>query len=159
MSVLGLGRVSRNSAWLLLGQVAGIAISFAFTLFAARILGASGFGQYAFALTLTSFLTLATSLGLDVLLVRTLARDFSQASKEFTAALRVELGRLPVDQRRAFELGVLHRRPYAEISELTGWSVSKVKVNVYRARKKLITALNEHQPFTIVEGNSEGKKA
>ncbi len=87
MSIVSLSRASRNSSWMLLGQVAAVAASFVFTLYAARILGAHGFGQYAFALTLTSFLTLAASLGLDVLLIRSLARDFTRAGTELGAAI------------------------------------------------------------------------
>lgn len=82
-----LGQASRNSTWLLLGQAAGVLLATAFAVPAARMLGAHEFGQYAYASTLTSFLTLAASLGIDVLLVRNLARDFTRRAEEFGGAI------------------------------------------------------------------------
>jgi RNA polymerase sigma-70 factor (ECF subfamily) len=61
-------------------------------------------------------------------------------------ALERELGRLPAEQREAFTLGALERWPYAEIAARKGWSLSKVKINVYRARKTLMRRLGEHAP-------------
>ena len=52
---------------------------------------------------------------------------------------------LPTEQRTAFELGVFQRLLYSEIAESTGWSLAKVKVNVYRARQKLIAGLREYR--------------
>lgn len=89
MSRRNLGQASRNSAWLLLGQMAGVLVSAAFAVPAARLLGAHEFGQYAYASTLTSFLTLAASLGIDILLVRNLARDFSRGVEEFSSAVAI----------------------------------------------------------------------
>ena len=48
---------------------------------------------------------------------------------------------LPGSLRQAFELGAVQKLPYAEIAARTGWSLSLVKVNVYRARKRLIAGL------------------
>ena len=48
--------------------------------------------------------------------------------------------------RRAFELAVLEQRPYKEIAELTGWSLSSVKINIFRARKAAIQALGDELP-------------
>jgi RNA polymerase sigma-70 factor (ECF subfamily) len=48
--------------------------------------------------------------------------------------------------RRAFELGVLEGRPYAEVAELTGWSLSQVKINIFRARKRVVEELRDHLP-------------
>ena len=52
---------------------------------------------------------------------------------------------LPSEQRTAFELGVLQRLLYSEIARSTGWSLAKVKVNVFRARKKLIAGLHAYR--------------
>lgn len=61
---------------------------------------------------------------------------------------RVEelMTRLPKDHRIAFELGVLQKRPYAEIGAELGWSHSKVKIAVFRARKQLIEGLGDYLP-------------
>lgn len=66
------------------------------------------------------------------------------------SAFREELQRvlagLPEAHRRAFELGALEQRSYGEIAEITGWSLPQVKVNLYRARKRVIEELREHFP-------------
>lgn len=66
------------------------------------------------------------------------------------SAFREELQRVLADlsepQRRAFELGALEQRSYGEIAQITGWSLPQVKVNLYRARKRIIEELREHFP-------------
>jgi RNA polymerase sigma-70 factor (ECF subfamily) len=52
---------------------------------------------------------------------------------------------LPDDQRLAFEHGVIQRRPYAEIAEEQNWSVSKVKISIFRARKRLMVELRDYR--------------
>ncbi|MFH1145312.1 MAG: RNA polymerase sigma factor [Candidatus Eisenbacteria bacterium] len=61
--------------------------------------------------------------------------------RRLAARLEELLAALPSDLRRAFELGVIERQRYAEIARMTGWSLAKVKVSVYRARKHLILGL------------------
>lgn len=51
---------------------------------------------------------------------------------------------LPPAHRRAFELGVLDRLPYREIARQTGWTTSQVKINVHRARKRIVEELAEY---------------
>jgi RNA polymerase sigma-70 factor (ECF subfamily) len=65
---------------------------------------------------------------------------------ELKERLQELLLELPEQQKTAFKLGVLERRPYADIARLTGWSLAKVKVNVYRARKQLMAGLREFRP-------------
>jgi RNA polymerase sigma-70 factor (ECF subfamily) len=66
------------------------------------------------------------------------------------SAFRKELQRvlagLPEAHRRAFELGALEQRSYDEIAQTTGWSLPQVKVNLYRARKRVIEELRGHFP-------------
>lgn len=66
------------------------------------------------------------------------------------SAFREELQRvlagLSEPHRRAFELGALEQRSYGEIAQITGWSLPQVKVNLYRARKRVIDELREHFP-------------
>lgn len=65
---------------------------------------------------------------------------------EFDQALVGALDRLSADHRLAFELGVLEETPYAEIAAQQGWTLSRVKVNVHRARRKIIEALGDRIP-------------
>jgi RNA polymerase sigma-70 factor (ECF subfamily) len=59
------------------------------------------------------------------------------------------LATLTPDQAQAFRWAVLGRMPYAEIAAHTGWSPSKVKITVFRARKRVIAALSDLRPTTI----------
>ncbi len=69
------------------------------------------------------------------------APDGLAAERELRAHLETEIRALPAALRQAFELGAVQKLPYAEIAARTGWSLSLVKVNVYRARKRLIAGL------------------
>jgi RNA polymerase sigma-70 factor (ECF subfamily) len=64
----------------------------------------------------------------------------------FRKELRRVLAGLSEPHRRAFELGALEQRSYGEIAQITGWSLPQVKVNLYRARKRIIEELREHFP-------------
>jgi RNA polymerase sigma-70 factor, ECF subfamily len=80
--------------------------------------------------------------------------EADQRGQDLALALSRELDRLPGDQRRAFELGAIQRWPYAEIAAATGWSVNKVKIDVYRARKTLMAHLRDYSPSARIEGKS-----
>lgn len=67
--------------------------------------------------------------------------DDGVAHRELEDRLRRALDVLTGDQRVAFELGVLRKMPYAEIAQIHGWSVSKVKIDVFRARKRVLAEL------------------
>jgi len=64
----------------------------------------------------------------------------------FRRRLRDVLGELKESYRQAFELGVLQQRSYAEVASLTGWSLPQVKINVYRARRRVIQGLADYLP-------------
>lgn len=56
-------------------------------------------------------------------------------------ALARALSALPLSYRRAFELAVLEGRSYEEVARETGTTLAQVKVNIYRARRRLIDVL------------------
>jgi RNA polymerase sigma-70 factor (ECF subfamily) len=58
------------------------------------------------------------------------------------------LATLPDDHRVAFLLAVLERYTYAEIADRMGWSLARVKTNVYRARHAVLDALADRLPTT-----------
>jgi RNA polymerase sigma factor (sigma-70 family) len=58
-----------------------------------------------------------------------------------TEALSRALASLPPGHRRAFELAVLEGRSYEEVARETGTSLAQVKVNVHRARRRLVDVL------------------
>jgi RNA polymerase sigma-70 factor (ECF subfamily) len=51
------------------------------------------------------------------------------------------LRRLPERYALAFRLAAIEQRSYREIGESTGWSLDQVRVNVHRARRKMIEEL------------------
>lgn len=68
------------------------------------------------------------------------------ALARFKECLASALGRMSEDHRRAYALAIRDQRPYREIADLTGWSPSQVKINVYRARQRLIRELGDVLP-------------
>lgn len=51
------------------------------------------------------------------------------------------LAALPERYRRAFRLAAVEQRSYREIADLTGWTLDQVRINVHRARRRLIDEL------------------
>ena len=64
---------------------------------------------------------------------------------ELYAKIQELLTEVPDDQRIAFVGGVIERRPYTEIAQENDWTVSKVKICVFRARKHLMNELQEYR--------------
>ncbi len=77
------------------------------------------------------------------------AKAANPLAETVTAQLRAKVddlvAELPDDQRVAFERGVLGRVPYTEIAEEQDWTVAKVKICVYRARKHLMAGLQDYR--------------
>jgi O-antigen/teichoic acid export membrane protein len=61
--------------------VVGALLSFVLTVYIARILGDVTYGKYAFAIVYTGLFSILINLGMDVIIVREVARDKSKASK------------------------------------------------------------------------------
>ncbi len=61
--------------------------------------------------------------------------------------LRADISRvvlqMSADHRRAFELGIVAQHSYHEIATMTGWSLPQVKVNIYRARRRILDDLGK----------------
>jgi RNA polymerase sigma-70 factor, ECF subfamily len=74
--------------------------------------------------------------------------DAATEWSELSQRLRELMAGLPPDLHQAFELGVMQRRPYAEIEQITGWSGTKVKASIFRARKKVIEGMGDYRPAT-----------
>jgi RNA polymerase sigma-70 factor, ECF subfamily len=68
------------------------------------------------------------------------------AWSDFRERLAGVLAVMSEAHRRAFELGVLEGRPYAEVAELTGSTLAQVEINIFRARKRVVEELREHLP-------------
>lgn len=57
--------------------------------------------------------------------------------KELHRAIEQALGALDPDRRAVFTLRVFQQRSYEEIAEITGFSLSKVKSDIHRARAEM----------------------
>jgi RNA polymerase sigma-70 factor (ECF subfamily) len=64
----------------------------------------------------------------------------------FGERLEQAMAGLKPDHRQAFELAVMEQYSYDEIVQATGWTLPRVKSNVYRARRALIAQLGEFLP-------------
>jgi len=70
--------------------------------------------------------------------------ESSLLGREVESAVQTALGQLSPDRRAALLLRVDHGLPYEQIAESLGWSLSKAKVEVHRARKVLRGLLSPH---------------
>jgi RNA polymerase sigma-70 factor (ECF subfamily) len=64
---------------------------------------------------------------------------------DFMNKLHKILADLSEAYRTAFTLGIIQKLAYSEIEEITGWSLSKVKINIFRARQKVAASMQEFQ--------------
>lgn len=76
--------------------------------------------------------------------------DGELLSKELNGLIRKAIGDLDEDKRLVFTLKVFHQRSYEEISEITGFSVPKLKTDLHRARAEMRRRI---QPYLEV-GNA-----
>lgn len=74
-------RIAKNTTVLLVAQVASYLLAFFYMMYAARYLGAAGFGVLCFALAFTGIFAVFADFGLRPLMVREIARDESLAPK------------------------------------------------------------------------------
>lgn len=76
--------------------------------------------------------------------------DGELLSKELNGVIRKAIGDLDEDKRLVFTLRVFHQRSYEEISEITGFSIPKLKTDLHRARSEMRRRI---QPYLEV-GNA-----
>ena len=67
------------------------------------------------------------------------ALDIGRVRERLDAAMR----ELSPAHREAFRSAVIDQKPYADIAREQGWSIEQVKINVHRARKKMIALLRD----------------
>jgi RNA polymerase sigma-70 factor (ECF subfamily) len=76
---------------------------------------------------------------------RTRTPEDTLLDREAVAVVERALGRLPEERRAALLLRCDHGLAYDEIAPLMGWSLSKVKVEIFRAREVLRATLEEYR--------------
>lgn len=68
--------IFKNAFWLTVSSLGGRLIKAIFIIFAARILGAAGYGVFSYALTLAGFFTIFSDIGLTGLITRETAKEY-----------------------------------------------------------------------------------
>lgn len=63
--------------------------------------------------------------------------DSELLNQELNSVIGRALGRLDEDKRLVFTLKILHERSYEEISQITGFSIPKLKTDLHRARAEM----------------------
>jgi O-antigen/teichoic acid export membrane protein len=84
-------RVARNAAARTIGEVGAKLASVAFFVVMARELGSSGFGDFMFALSLTTVLVLASGFGTEDLVAREVSRDHSRVHDYLSNVLAIKV--------------------------------------------------------------------
>lgn len=82
--------------------------------------------------------------------------DAAYESTEFSLAVREEVNRLPAMYGSVFALFILKEMSYEEIVDVTGLSLSAVKVRLFRARALLREALTQRLGNDLAEVQKEG---
>jgi len=82
--------IVKNTFWLGVGTVTNRLLSLALLIFAARVLGAEGYGQFTFALAFASLLIVFSDFGLSAIVTREFARE-PEKWKEFYSLLSLKM--------------------------------------------------------------------
>lgn len=68
----------------------------------------------------------------------------SMRNRELNDAIEKALAALDPDKRTVFSLKVFHEKSYEEISEITGYSIGKLKTDLHRARAEVRKRIAPH---------------
>ncbi|MBI5401668.1 flippase [Candidatus Wolfebacteria bacterium] len=86
--------VVKNMFWLSFSQVGSRLIKAAITIYAARVLGASGYGTLSYVLGLTGFFTIFADIGVNSILTREIAKNSKDEDRYFSTVAVIKLALL-----------------------------------------------------------------
>lgn len=81
--------MAKNVFWLAIGQFGGRLIRSAITIYSARLLGASEYGIFSYALGISSFFTIFSDIGTSVILTREVAKEPKEEKKYFATIFAI----------------------------------------------------------------------
>jgi RNA polymerase sigma-70 factor (ECF subfamily) len=84
------------------------------------------------------------------------AADSQATDADASEQVAAVLGKLPLRDRLVLTLLYLESRSVAEAADLAGWSQTMVKVQAYRARKKVRKLLGESRPSKSTRSENDG---
>ncbi len=83
--------IAKNTFWLFLGNFGGKAVKAALIIYSARVLGAHGYGVFAYAISLAGLFTVFIDFGINAVITRESTRDLSLQNKYFATAFVVKI--------------------------------------------------------------------
>lgn len=86
--------IAKNTFWLFFGQLAGRALRAIIVIYAARVLGASNWGAFSYALGVAAFLTIFSDIGINALLTKEASRKPELKDQYLATAFFVKLALL-----------------------------------------------------------------
>ncbi len=89
-------KIAKNAAWLFGGQIVGRLLRAVIIIYAARFLGAGGWGAFSYALSLAAFLTIFSDFGVNALLTREGVKSPELRNKYLATALALKASVLVV---------------------------------------------------------------
>lgn len=84
-------KIAKNTSILFISEILNKILTFAYTIFMVRHLGAEGFGMIAFAMAFTGIFAIFIDFGLSQLSVRDISRDISRANKYLSNVLSLKI--------------------------------------------------------------------
>ncbi len=84
-------KVLKNTFWLFFGQVGSRFVKLGIIIYAARVLGASGWGAFSYALGIAAFFSIFIDFGVNGVLTREGSRDLKSQEKYFATALAIKI--------------------------------------------------------------------
>lgn len=83
--------VAKNTFWVFFGQIAARLIRVVLIIYAARLLGATNYGAFSYALSLAAFFTIFADFGINALITRESSKDITVQKKYFTTGLVIKM--------------------------------------------------------------------
>ena len=99
--------IAKNTFWLFAGQMISRLLRAAIVIYAARVLGASSWGAFSYAIGIAAFLTIFSDIGINALITKEAARNPELKDKYLSTAFFTKLVLLSV-----FVIGVVAFFPY-----------------------------------------------
>lgn len=99
--------IAKNTAWLLIGQMASRLLRAVIVIYAARLLGAAGWGAFSYAIGIAAFLTIFSDIGINALITKEAARQPELKDRYLSTAFFTKLGLLTL-----FVIGTIIFFPY-----------------------------------------------
>ncbi len=99
--------VAKNTFWLFFGQMTSRLLRAAIVIYAARILGATSWGAFSYALGIAAFLTIFSDIGINALITKETARNPELKNQYLSTAFFTKLGLLTL-----LIVGVISSFPY-----------------------------------------------